>query len=375
MLNKLIVSAYKIAGFFILSAILVGLGSYVVMTLFYYSSSSWVAPVIVSASDRRVLELNAQYAQQQSLRDTLSAQKAQMETKLRDAERVALAEEAFQTGVRASLKADLDDRRATLAKLGALRKDFATASAEIAAANHDFAGLSRGRIREMFDARLATTDDVLKGNMELASLANANLGLAERTVMLGEQVTLARRQADSLALVDALLRPNGTGYAPGTKVSFASGDSKAVAPTHEVLAFQREFELSVLAARRAKEDAGAIKEGIAAAEATLKRYDTLLQSIKDSPYLMAADHHLTIAFIPYANATNAKAGTPVFACKANIVWCRRVGRLGAPLDGEVTGSHPLQKIDLRGEMVRLELDDLEAAQDAVMHAGRAPFFL
>lgn len=374
MFNKLIVSSYKIAGFFILSAILVGLGSYVVMTMFYFASSSWVAPVIVSPSDRRVLELNAEYAQQQSMRDTLSAQKAQMETKLRDAERIAMAEEAFQVGVRASLKADLDDRRVTLAKLGTLRKDFAAASAEISAANEDFAGLSKGRIKEMFEARLATRDDVLKGNMELAGLANANLGLAERSVMLDEQVTTARRQADSLALVDALVRPNGPDYAASAKVSFDSGDAKGVAPTHEVLAFQREFELSALAQKRAKEDAGAIKEGIVAAEATLKRYDVLLKSIKDSPYLTASEHHLTIAFVPYTNVVNAKPGEPVYACKGNIVWCRRVGRVGPPLEGEVTGAHPLQKIDLRGQMVRLELDDLRSAQEPVMHVGRAPFF-
>ena len=56
MLRKLIVSSYKVAGFVILLGILTGLASYVVMTLFYYGSSSWMAPVILSPGDRRVLE-------------------------------------------------------------------------------------------------------------------------------------------------------------------------------------------------------------------------------------------------------------------------------------------------------------------------------
>lgn len=373
MFNKLIVSSYKILGFIILSLILVGLASYVIMSGFYYGSSSWVAPVIVSPSDRRVIELNAEYAQQQSMRDALSAQKAEMETKLRDVERIAIAEEAFQTGARVSIKADLEDRRATLGKLGTLRQEYKMASAEISSANRDFAGLSRDQIKEMFDARLATKDDVVKGNMQLAGLANANLGLAERGVMLDVQMATTKRQAESLALVDALVKPNGAGYAPSARLSFASGDAKGVAPTREVLEFQRQLELSVLAQQRAKEEAVAIKQGITAAEATLKRYDTLLTAIKESPYLKAAEHHLTIAFVPYTNTDNAKVGSPVYACKGNIVWCRRVGQIGEHLEGEVTGAHPVQKIDLRGKMVRLELDDLRSAEEPVMHVGRAPF--
>ncbi|MDB5219512.1 MAG: hypothetical protein JWO86_7439 [Myxococcaceae bacterium] len=375
MLNKLIVSSYKVAGFFILAAILAGLGSYVIMTLFYYGSSSWIAPLIVSPSDRRVLELSAQYAQEQSLRDTLSAQKSQMETKLRDAERIAQSEEAFQAGVRASLKADLEDRLATLSKLGSLRMGYVAASKEIAAANTDFAGLSRGRIKAMFEARLMTRDDVVKGNMELAGLANVSLGLGERGVMLDEQIIATRRQADSLVIINTLLGSNAGVRAPGSKVTYESGTARGIAPTHEVLAFQREFEISVLAQKRAKEEGDSIKEAISAADATLKRYDALLSSIKESPYLKAADHHLTIAFVPYMNLANAKEGTPVYACKGNIVWCRRVGHVGARLEGEVTGTHPVQKIDLRGQMVRLELDDMHTAEDPVMHLGRAPFLL
>lgn len=374
MFNKLIVNSYKIAGFVILCGILLGLASYVIMTGFYYVSSSWVAPVIVSPSDHRVLELNAQLASQQSMKDALVAQKTEMETKQRDAQRVVDAELAYQNAMRASLKADLEDRKVTAYKLATLRKDVAAAGTEIAAANQDFAGLSKERIREMFDARLATKDDVLRGNMELAGLANANLGLAERKVTLDEQVSAAQRQVDSLALVDSLLHPGMNPPAPA-KVAFGSGDARGVAPTHEVLLVQREFELSVLSMRRAQEESTAIQQGIDAANATLKRYDSLLASIKDSPYLQAIDKHITIAFVPYTNVDGAKRGTPVYACKGNIVWCKKAGRVGETLEGEVVGSHPLQKMDLRGVMVRIELDDIRAAEEPVLHLGHAPFLL
>ncbi|MBX3187548.1 MAG: hypothetical protein KF819_11060 [Labilithrix sp.] len=357
MLNKLIVSAYKIAGFLILTGILVGLGSYVVMTIFYYVSSSWVAPVIVSPADKKILELNAQLAQQQSLRDTLRASKAEMETKLRDTERVVAAEQDFQKGLTASLEADLADRRRTTAKLSALRVEYAKTSDVIAAANTDFAGLSKERMKEMFDARLATRDDVVRGNMELASLANANLGLSERTVMLDEQITSAQRQADSLAFVVA-----------------PSASKKRTVPTHDVLVFQREMQLSVLAMKRAEEQSAAIREAISAADATLHRYEMLLSAIKSSPYLLAVDQHVTIGFVPYTNNESVKVGMPVYACSGNIVWCRRVGSVGETLEGELSGSHPIQKIELRGQMVRLELADIRSAQEPVLHVGRKPFF-
>jgi hypothetical protein len=44
------------------------------------------------------------------------------------------------------------------------------------------------------------------------------------------------------------------------------------------------------------------------------------------------------------------------------------------LEGEVVATHPVQKIELRGVMVRMDLTDRRFAQDPVLHANRAPFF-
>ena len=358
MFNKLIVSAYKIAGFVILLVVLLGLGSYVVMSAFYYASASWTAPIIISPSDKRVLELSAQMAQQQTLRDTLAAQRAELVTKQRDADRIAVAELEFQHRLRGALQRDLAARKETLGKLAGLRKEYGLARTEISSANTDFAGLSRDRVREMFSARMVSRDDVLRGNMELASLAAANLNLTERTVLLDEQVSTAARQAAALkSLAESL------GQAAGGPVST------------EVVALEREYAQSTLAMQRATEGSLAIKESLLSVDTTLARYDSLLKGIKGSPYLTAFERQMTVAFVPYTNLRNVKVGASVHSCALNIVGCHKVGTVQAILDGEVTGAHPVQKLELRGVMVRLELTDPRCAQDPVLHLNHAPFYL
>ncbi|MBL8606366.1 MAG: hypothetical protein JNL38_03560 [Myxococcales bacterium] len=368
MLRKLIVSSYKVAGFVILLGILGGLFSYVVMTLFYYGSSSWIAPVILSPGDRRVLELTAQLAQQQGMRDTLAAQRLDMATRLKDAERTAVAEEEFQRGFARALEADVADRKTSLAKLHALRKSYASTGQEIAAANGSFSDLSKDRLTEMYAAHLISKDDMIKGNLQIAELANVNLGLSERGTMLDDQVSSLGRQAGALSLFsDTLRTPTQVGSLPST------ADSAKV--SRDALTAWREYELSVLAGQRARDAQAALKEGIASIDGNLARYDAIIAAIKETPHLKASDHHLSIAFVPYDNMANAKPGSAIYACRLNIVVCRRVGKVGKALDGEVTGAHPLQKMDLRGQMVGLELDDIHSAQEPVLHVGRAPFLL
>jgi len=368
MLRKLIVSSYKVAGFVILLGILAGLASYVVMTLFYYGSSSWMAPVILSPGDRRVLELTAQLAQQQGLRDTLAAQRLDMVARLKDAERTAIAEEEFQRGFAKAVEADISDRKTSLAKLHALRKSYGVTGREIAEANGNFSDLSKERLAEMYAAKLISKDDMVKGNLQIAELASVNLGLNERGTMLDDQMTLLGRQAGSLSLVaDSLKTPGAVATLP------SHADAKQT--SRDALTVWREYELSVLAAQRSRDAQTALKDGIASIDVNLARYDAIIGAIKETPHLKASDHHLSIAFVPYDNLANAKPGRPLYACRLNIVVCRRVGKVGKTLDGEVTGAHPLQKIDLRGVMVGLELDDIQSAQEPVLHVGRAPFLL
>src|SRR2546421_6390274 len=89
--RKLLVGAYKLAGLAILTAILLGLISYLGLNVFYLFHHAWVRPTVVSPTDSRVLELSSQLAQQASLRDKLRAERASLQANLDDSQRVLAA--------------------------------------------------------------------------------------------------------------------------------------------------------------------------------------------------------------------------------------------------------------------------------------------
>lgn len=110
-------------------------------------------------------------------------------------------------------------------------------------------------------------------------------------------------------------------------------------------------------------------------DVSIGRFQSLVKSIDDSPYLRALDHHVAIAFVPYDNVCSAKPGANVYACRANFVICRKVGHVVDVVGGEVTSKHPTQSIEVRGVLVEMDLVDFQAAESAVLHLGRAPLFL
>jgi nucleotide-binding universal stress UspA family protein len=87
-LNKWVVSTYKVLGFTVLTVIVLGLVSYLAQNLYYWLSSSWIEPTVISATDERVMALSAKLAETSSVRDKIAAD-------LADADRVIAMQEEF----------------------------------------------------------------------------------------------------------------------------------------------------------------------------------------------------------------------------------------------------------------------------------------
>jgi len=62
----------------------------------------------------------------------------------------------------------------------------------------------------------------------------------------------------------------------------------------------------------------------------------------------------------------------LYACMGSIVVCRRVGSVGAEIEGETTSVHPLFGKPMRGTFVEAEFDHAKSVTNELMHVGSAP---
>lgn len=357
-INSLVVSAYKILGFGILFFILGGLLAYLSGQAFYLLDESWVAPTIITASDERVLKLDAELAARLAERDRLQAERVKMVARIADAERIVGAERIFQERFRLALQADRKARSRELAQLQALQKQFDAASDEITRSNQAYAGLERTRAETLHAASLIDRETFLTQNHQLAQLAQSNLDFAGRRVGLDSQLFSLERNVGALSAASARI-----------------GGSKSTGPiSADVLQLEQQFTRSVLESQRAEADKEAMIQGVTAIDAAIARYDSLVKAVDGSPFLEASKGDLTIAFVPYANIDSVDPGTALYACDLGIVWCHRVGRVEHYLDGEVNLRHPARNLIVRGRMAVIDLVDPHWVQKDLLHAGRAPLF-
>jgi hypothetical protein len=91
--------------------------------------------------------------------------------------------------------------------------------------------------------------------------------------------------------------------------------------------------------------------------------------------LRAVKNKVVLAFVPYQNLVNVKLGTKLYSCAWGLVFCSRVGRVTATIDGEVQNTHPHDDSIQRGTMVEVELTNPAAEGESVLFAGGKPLWL
>jgi hypothetical protein len=338
--GKLIVAAYRMLGFAILTAIVVALVGYLATTGFYMVSTSWVVPTIVSPTDDKVVALKSELATQQNERDRIARE-------LADSERAMAAEQSFQDKFAAAIASDRDGRRSALHRTRALAGAAAQTRAEIRATSDAFAQDASARMTEQYGAGMIDRHDMLDGKHQLAQISSANLSLAERQAAFETESSELARQADAL---DALL---------------SDGDAPL---SYDALKIKRDLETSRVALAKSV----AVRDSL---RASLARQDALLAGLRSSAYLRAVTNGATVALVPYANLERATPGARLYACRLAMVWCHEVGTVVQVLPGEVQLRHPHKDALVRGQMIELHLTDAEAARDNVLFAGGKPLGL
>jgi hypothetical protein len=341
--TQAVVSAYRGLGFVILTIIVVVLVGYIATSVFYMVSDSWIEPMVVSPTDERVLTLKSQLAEKSNLRD-------QVALELQHTERFIASQQEFQAEFVKAVKADLAERKTTLRRLKSLASGYAGERSRIRKSNREFAKQSKAQMHKEYAARLIDRSEYLQGAFQLGQIATSSLSLAERQVEFETRASEIDGEARAL---EAILTQK------------AAGDEGSL--SYDVLKVKQEYDSSRLETQKAIESRAALKESLA-------RYDAILDSIKRSPFLRAADHSADVAFVPYSNLDDVKVGSPVYACALEMIICHEVGSVRELLPGEVTYKHPFREKDLRGQMVDLKLDDDErdAVAKSVLFVGGRP---
>lgn len=337
--QKLVVSTYRLLGFSILTIIVMVLVGYIATTAFYFLNHSWVTPVAISANDEKVVGLQGQLAAQLNERERLAAELAQ-------SERAILAEQTFEMQFAKAIKKDLEGRRMALGRVKQLANTAAATRAEIRATNGDYSQSQVAKMGSEYEAGLIDRNAMMAGKFQLAQISSANLSLAERQVEFDQRAAELASETESL---DAIL----------------ADKSSSSALSYDVLKIARDYDTSKLALAREMGNRERLKSA-------LERQDTILAGINQSAYLRAANNGAQVAMVPYTNMKNIEKGTPLYACKLNMIWCHKVGTVRDILAGEVNVKHPNRDAMVRGQMIEMEMTDASAAQDEVLFAGHPP---
>jgi|HubBroStandDraft_1064217.scaffolds.fasta_scaffold06998_2 hypothetical protein len=359
-LNKVVVSAYKFFGLVVLFAILLGLGLYLGQCALYFVHRSWVAPVIITASDPRVQDLSARRADASSRREAVAGQAAELRARLADAERTIEGEKAFQGQLKKALGSEMGAVQSQLRALDSLDGERDRATEAMRPANEAFAQLSRDRMQQLFDAHLIDNETMLTMRHLLAEMAGSDYGFKEKGVELQTRTSVLRHQLVSLAGIDAML-----GGKPGA----------ATATSPDMVRLQEDYLQSVVSQARATDLRGALAESIQSNQSVVRQYDRMIKDIDNQPLMKAATENMTAAFAPYENLDGVQAGTAVYGCRLlGVLGCFRVGAVVEILEGEVLQKHPVFQRELRGQLVQVQLDDVSWAHQPVLHLRRGPLF-
>ena len=170
----MVVSSYKIIGFAVLTVIALALVSYLGANVFYWFSSSWIEPTVISPTDERVLALSTQLLQQSSARDKVAAD-------LADAERIMVMQQEFVAGAKQALHDELADRKGELSRLMALDKSFASTRAEVASTGRSYTKpVASTTWPPSIGAHFIDRQTAVAGALQLSQIAQGNLSLAEK---------------------------------------------------------------------------------------------------------------------------------------------------------------------------------------------------
>jgi len=360
--NKLFVSAYKLVGFAVLTALLVGIFGYLGTGLFFLFDREWIAPLVLSPNSEKVLQMNAHMVQQQYRREQLEAERLAFETQVGTVERNIAANKLLLTRYDTALTASLGAKGRELEKLEEVFKGYQATQSIINDSTAQIIKLTARNSEEELQAKLISEETYVRGK----SLVSNNLA---------NQLSYAQREVEFETRLEALRREVGAMRGALAEMRGESVEENVSAQSMDVLLRMRDFHRARLELEDLKAQRLPLQRKLQAIDTSMAEHDEILATIQNSAYYLAMHEQITVAFVPYENLHNVAPGVDVYGCKLELIWCTQVGKVVRILDGEVATRHPLFNRERRGLIVQIKLDDPEWAELKSLHAASKPFLI
>jgi flagellar biosynthesis chaperone FliJ len=339
MANRSVVVTYRVFAITSLYSVLAGVLVYALLMGFYAVNRSWIAPVILSPSDRESLELTQKLVTSTATLEDLRLDLDRQQKNLAEMRTHKAQLQALQPALAAAIARERAHDRANGPELETVWQQKRAANLRTLTLDQQVSGLE-STIDQELAAGLITKSDAALGK---AQLNQTHMALVDSKV--GE-----------VLLRDSVLQKNNT----GTQVL-------------EILDKQAE-----LASQIAQLDIsiGVAETQVQTESMQIERLSKAIATAADNPYyLTATGSSVPLALVPYDNQSELTAGVPVFDCYLNMLVCRRVGTVKQVFAGEQHATHPIFRTDLRGFLIQLQLEDPDSAKSKVLFLGHKPLWL
>jgi hypothetical protein len=308
-------------------------------------ADSWVAPLHLSPDNQAIVQLRFEHQRHLAEVARLDAEVTRLDGELA----------AIGTAV-ARLSGILDSSEQSM------RWQADVGSDEAAGVSSAIANLERqrGLLRQLHERQLG---------LVAAAKGDLAAGLVDRTALDREEQArdrLALEIADNQRQLDEARRRRGQAVA--SVEAFRSGAAGAAAGRTRMpeVAAGAEHRLRLdLEILRLQSEARGHRALRAVAAASIATQRGLLAEVEARPLYRAMTQAIDVAFVPYPQLDDVRAGATVLDCTWNVVNCRAVGRVTEVLPGEVVTQDPWGEM-ARGQYVVLALEERDAIRERVL---------
>jgi hypothetical protein len=334
---RFILATYRTFAIATLYAVLLGVIAYAFVMGFYAVNATWAAPVILSATDEKSLDFREKLITSQQTIEDLKVDAAKMES-------------------------GLDEMRSHREALLALEPEIESAIGRERAHNRidgpELSGLDRQKIADDAQTKQVLAElDGMQANIK-KDLASGLITKADAASQMAAINQTATSYTDSriaeVLLTDTVL----------DKTTLGSTTLEALEKQAELRSEAAQLDVAIQVAEKELTDDNR----------QIARLHDAIVTAKLSPYYLNAtgQNFLNFAFVPYDNQASATAGSPIYDCYLNMIFCRTVGTVATRFPGEEQIQHPIFKTQIRGFLIQMDLQHAESAKSKTVFLGGKP---